>query len=224
MEINKRQLKRLTAFGGYGNPSSKLWFIGIEEKLPTPETWKSENRARERFRRVMDLHDSQEKLGHCDVKDAKTQTWTWMAKFARAILDGAKDWENLRKAKCYRNCLLGRSRRHMGETFLTELFPVPLRNCSQYPESYDSRKAYEYDVWPRRRELLRKMINKHKPRWVLSYSEKKEYQQKFREVVSGNKESKLIRLPFFGNGKLSTRKARQVIAQLKMEAIKRNEL
>ena len=158
-------------FRGYGNPKGPLWFLGIEEKLGKRPGRMKEFMMRTSFHDVMDLGDAQALLGR-EVRNAKTPTWTWMSKFARSLLQDSRDWKDLDKAKDYRNRYLGRTG---GDTFLTELFPIPARSTKKkdVPWPKLSRNEYEKQVLSGRKELLLKMLKRHRPRYVVAYAKPK---------------------------------------------------
>jgi len=179
MSITDSAWRKQTAFCGYGNPNSPLWFLGIEEKLPLGVDLNKELRTRLTFKRIMDLDEAQTKLGR-EIKTSKTKTWMWMSKFARALLKGADDWRDKSKAREYRDQHLGRKG---GQTFLMELFPFPARTCkdSPCPTRCRDRKEYENSILPKRRKLIVQMLVKHKPRYAIMYGKRKHYRQLFSE-------------------------------------------
>lgn len=208
---SEKEWKRLEGFQGYGNPRSELWFLGIEEKLPWGADEKEELKARATFKKVMDLHLAHMKLGR-KVETAKTPTWMWMSKFARALLNEANDWRDRAKARDYKNRCLGRKG---GQTFLSELFPFPARTSkdSPSPKRYGNRKVYEQAILPKRRKLLIHMLTKHKPRYVIAYGKKVHYRELFHECgvqvwkrIDGYTQccrlgkTKIVLIPFFRRG------------------------
>lgn len=175
----EHEWSKLESFLGYGNPKAELWFLGIEEKLPLYANEANEFEARSKFSRVMDLDAAQKKVGR-QVKTARTSTWMWMSKFARALLDEADDWRDCSKARDYRNKRLGRKG---GQTFLSELFPFPARSSQECPfaKRYGDRRLYEKAILPERRKLLVRMLTKHKPMYVIAYGKKFHYRKLFQE-------------------------------------------
>lgn len=162
-------------FHGYGNRKSDLWFLGIEEKLPQGATEQKELRARAGFQKVMDLHEAQTRLDR-QIETAKTQTWTWMSKFALALLCEAKDLRDSYRVREYRDHSLGRKR---GDTFLTELFPFPAPTSKDFPNCYRDRRQYEQAVLPERKRLLAQMLKRYAPRYVIAYGKKSVYREIF---------------------------------------------
>ena len=132
MYLSRKEKSRLLRFLGYGRLKADLWFVGQEEG--SPERRKGlegelEIRAT-RFREIMDLRKAQDLLGRPFTPDRKfrTQTWSWMARFALALLEHDKAWMSGKdKARHYIRERLGLRRSKRGNTFLT----VPV--CSGGP-------------------------------------------------------------------------------------------
>ena len=121
----------------------------------------------------MDLANAQKILGREFCK-SKTKTWTWMSKFALALLHPAYNWKDTATTRFYKWTHLGRSN---GEAFLAELFPLPgaRRKTNPYPEKYQTRKDYERQVLPDRTQWLIDALKRHKPRYVIIYGASDEY-------------------------------------------------
>jgi len=174
---NQVALEKLMKFHGYGNPKSHLWFLGIEERLPNRANERNELKVRASFQNVMDLNDALTRLGR-KKETAKTQTWTWMSKFALALIYETKEFRDRSRVREYRNHSLGRKR---GDIFLTELFPFPAPSSRHFPKRYGNRRKYEQAVLPERKRQLAQMLMQHAPRYVIAYGNKRLYRKLFTE-------------------------------------------
>jgi hypothetical protein len=173
MKLTKSEWDQLLKFQGYGNLKGPVWFLGIEEKLPDKRNRNRELRDRLQFDASMDLAHAQ-RLLRSDIRKAETQTWNWMSKFTLALLHPAYNWKDRETTRFYKNEYLGRSN---GETFLTELFPLPAKNGKgkPYPEKYYTRRDYERQVRPARIRWLTDAIKRNKPQYVIIYGAQKTY-------------------------------------------------
>jgi len=134
--LSPEEVGRIVGFLGYGRPTKSteqptapVWFIGYEEGLGgmNSEEALQNLRARAGFDKTMDLYEAHLLLKRKgDAIDFKkklpsTPVWQLMAKIMRAR-DGHKDWKDITPANEYIRSRLGR---FDGDTFLTELSPVP---------------------------------------------------------------------------------------------------
>jgi len=142
LDLSAEQIQGITSFLGYGKPAHSIWFIGLEEGWGKS----SESEARENlkprgdFQPVMDLYEAHQGLKEQGVtinikaKASFTPVWVYMAKIMIAK-EGHKNWsdnaknreEILDKAKEFIRYRLGR---WDGNTFLTELSPIPRKRTS----------------------------------------------------------------------------------------------
>ncbi len=224
LKLNKSEFKRLMKFQGYGNLMGPVWFLGIEEKLPDKVNRNRELKNRLRFDSLMDLAKAQTILGR-EIRKAKTKTWTWMSKFALALLHPAYNWKDTATTRFYRSTHLGCSN---GETFLAELFPLPgaRRKTNPYPEKYQTRKEYERQVLPDRIHWLKGALMRYKPRYVIIYGVSNNYRHLIedlgahlvKKVQCGElylyKTTKILLFSFFTYG-LSHKKASAALRLLK---------
>jgi hypothetical protein len=128
LSLSDDAIKRVVGFLGYGRASAPVWFIGLEEGLGDAKDDEATNlKARAQFKRTMDLvvaHRALQEGGEpieIETKRKFTQVWVWMAKIMRARA-GKDDWRDTEAAKTYIRQRLGRRN---GETFLTEVSPIP---------------------------------------------------------------------------------------------------
>lgn len=133
-ELSSEEISQIVGFLGYGPHSADVWFIGMEEGLggmSSTDTCKN-LKARATFERTMDLRTAHLRLlqGGMPIDVEKntpsTQVWQFMAKIMLAR-DG-KEW---RAADCYKKYVQFSLGRIHGETFLTELSPIPSKNSLQ---------------------------------------------------------------------------------------------
>jgi len=159
--LSNKQLERVFKFEGFGNKAGAYWFLGIEEGGGSLEQLRLRARI---FDPVEDLH-SVEKIGF--PIDRYVPTWRIMSKLIMAM-QGDPDWQDKVKAQEYQITKLGRAD---GETFLTELMPLPCPNTREWPYSSICPTRVEYNamVRPGRIMWLRSEIALYKPRIVICY-------------------------------------------------------
>jgi hypothetical protein len=158
--LSAEEARRIIGFLGYGRLSAPVWFIGLEEGLSKQDSvdWAHNLRARGTWDDVMDL-DRAHLLLHeggapmrVSVKPPRTPTWRWMAKICRALA-GNSDWSDGQAAEEYVKRRLGRADPAIGETFLTELSPIPSKNVALNKEwlSFFQRVLPDCDrlIWQR---------------------------------------------------------------------------
>jgi hypothetical protein len=216
---------KIATFLGYGNLAAPVWFIGFEEglgKISDGEAIKN-LKARGSFDNVMDLREAHLQLLETDkpidieIDPPSTQVWRFMAKIMLAR-HGCKDWYTSKAAKQYVMKKLGRNG---GNTFLTELSPIPKGKNSDNRWMAELIKCFpnlEAQMKSRTDEL-RKRAQVRPPSLIICYGESKRtqfeelLQIKWKPVFSGVHsaiDSKCLLLPFFGRGLMS----KSVIARL----------
>jgi hypothetical protein len=232
MEFTPAEKDRLLNFLGYGRLAAPYWFLGMEEgtggEKDGTKLIEQNVRIRARdFEPVMDLYTSH-LLFNIDITQLQrfTPVWLWMAKLLRG-LNGASDWQDVPKAKAYIRSQLGRKD---GETFLTELLPLPSPSLGHwfYASLFTSQASYHRELIPVRQQRLRTLITQYQPRIVFAYGAK--YRQYYRGIFGDDgwqpvdeRESivwkqangtTFVILPFFGVGAISTAAVQQVIDRL----------
>jgi uncharacterized protein len=196
--------QKLLSFKGYGDPAGPFWFIGIEERgSGTPVDLS----ARATFREIEDLAliHSSPPLGPVT---GLIPTWGTMSKIVLR-LKGEPDWPDREICRRYQSQSLGRPD---GETFLTELLPLPKASESDFPEwwPFSSWEDYAHEVLPRRIKMIRRLFETHRPRFVFCYGKSYwSYHQKifpetnFIPILAGKMQmgevagSKIALTPFF---------------------------
>lgn len=210
---------RIIAFLGYGRPSAPVWFIGMEEGLGgMSSTDCCKNlKARATFESTMDLRKAHLLLVQggipIDIEEntPSTQVWQYMAKIMLAR-QGDLTWRNAGSYKRYVKTLLGREN---GDTFLTEISPIPSKNATgkewnrffrQKDPDLDAKLKLRYDE-------LRKQIKDCDPTLIICYGINRrrkfgellggvEWQPIFEDVYASPDRRRLL-VPFFGNGQMS---------------------
>ncbi len=193
MELSQADQDKLLNFVGYGSLDAPFWFIGMEEAGPAhPDLLEANLRARLRFAdAIMDLHQAHDenhlRFPYWDAgfHERLPSVWVYAARFVRA-LRGAADWWDLEPARAYVRDRLGRAG-YAGETFLTDLLPLPRKRMGDWPPVYrdglgfSDLAAYEQAVLPRRKQLLKPLISEQRPRFLLCYG--RSYYAHYRELV-----------------------------------------
>jgi hypothetical protein len=125
---------KLFGFMGYGSLDASIWFMGIEEGTGGSRHVAANIATRvQHFADVMDLAEAHDLLQWPLEEQTKfPSAWCWMAKIARA-LNHHKDWKDQAKAHDYIRKQLGCN---SGDTFLTELLPVPRPKVGYWSEEY----------------------------------------------------------------------------------------
>ena len=175
--ITRAELEHVFKFEGYGNKAAPYWFLGMEEGGGSME------QLRERaisFDPVEDLKSAHEKLNMDITK--YVPTWRVMSELVMAM-QGTPGWQDAGLAQEYQATKLARDG---GETFLTELMPLPCPNINVWPyESIFPTKAdYIAEVRPGRISWLREEISAYQPRFVICYGKGnwRHYQDIFNDV------------------------------------------
>jgi hypothetical protein len=232
------EIERIVNFKGYGSITAPVWFIGIEEGLGkmSDDDARRNLEVRGSFETVMDLRDAHLRLRErcqlidIETKQSFTQVWQYMAKVMLAR-NGDKNWSELPFAKQYIRFRLGRRDDVRGETFLTELSPIP-SNKSSNKEWYMWFKAtlgseLDRKLENRNQELKRilaeQILKDRTSRLIICYSQRRandfarlldiewEPVPRCPRVCTASRDyARYLLLPFFGNGQMG----HQVIADL----------
>lgn len=165
--LTAAQVEKLLAFRGYGNRNAPFWFVGMEEGGSSNA---EDLRIRaDRFSRIEDLAESHKHFKSHDMAKLTTSTWRLMSSIV-GHLKGESNWWDREFAREYQTNHLGRLD---GETYLTEILPLPKKGINDWPygDLFDSPTEYRDQVLPARRELLRKdhRSASPKPRFVFCY-------------------------------------------------------
>jgi hypothetical protein len=167
------QIEQLLGFVGYGNPSGRFWFLGMEEQgAAIPEDFDLELKWRLSFKQVEDLIPAHRRWA--DFKSNEpfdpnklVRTWSIMSRLVLR-LSGSVNWQSPESVRSYQSERLGRAD---GETFLTELLPLPAPSLAHWPYGayFPNRTEYVHQVLPRRLEQLRMLFDQHHPEFVFCY-------------------------------------------------------
>jgi hypothetical protein len=165
LNLSAPEIEKIVGFLGYGRPDAPVWFIGLEEGLGNMSSAEAVNnlKVRASFEAVMDLrraHNSRlwEKgsLIDWDKNPPNTQVWQYMGKIMRACNQHMDCCSNLKAAKDYVKLRLGRSDSNVGQTFLTELSPIPAANGKDKRWTHFFKQSYpglEGQIEKRKKEL-----------------------------------------------------------------------
>jgi len=142
MDLTAAQIEKLLTFRGYGNPNGRFWFVGMEEGGGDPESLQI--RA-DKFARLEDLAESHRNFKSHDM-GSLISTWRIMSAIVGRI-KGDQDWWDSDYARNYQKLHLGRLD---GETYLTEVLPLPKRSLKDWPYGniYPSPNEYRARVFP----------------------------------------------------------------------------
>lgn len=218
-DLTSQQKERIVGFLGYGRLDAPIWFVGIEEGLGLENDEEAINnlRARAKFEPVMDLREAHEQLREdgrtIDIAHKKsfTAVWIWMAKIVLA--HRGQIWD-LESAKNYVRTKLGR---RDGETFLTELSPIPSSRTSdkKWRNYFQQDGSIKSMLEDRRRKLIT-LLDENPPQLVICYGNSSVLKSKFTDLlhakwepvqttppISKSENSKYLLPPFFGNGRMS---------------------
>jgi hypothetical protein len=169
-------VQKLLSFNGYGNPGGPYWFIGIEERGDGTLEALS---IRAQFTEIADLEAAHSPHLLDFSLTTLIPTWATMSK----IVLRSKGDSNWRERETIREYQAGRLGRLGGETFLTDLLPLPSPDATSwhYPHLWPSRDDYYRDVLPGRQDMLRGLFAAHRPRFVFCYG--KSYWTDFEEIL-----------------------------------------
>jgi hypothetical protein len=160
------QIERLLEWQGYGNPSGRFWFIGMEEG-GTPPLVELQARA-DLWQKVEDLADAPRPWEHnFDLTKSITSVWDGIIRIVGG-LSGEPEWMSSSFVRDYQARKLGR---RSGDTFLTEVLPLPKRSVGDWPyESlWKQKKDYEAAVRPERMTMLSGLHQRYGPQFTFCY-------------------------------------------------------
>lgn len=187
-------LNRINNFVGYGNPDSKIWFIGLEEGFNG-----TQDQLIQRFcmlnnlvfadvvRNMRGLGDHEQYYG---VKATTIQNT--MKRIVQILLqiDGINSFDNQHILN-YQRLMLGRPKSNHA---ILELSPLPNPNMSSWHSFYksledphfNSRKIYTNYFMPQRIKYLKNLIENSETRVIVCYSFLKNYLNYWEELIGSN--------------------------------------
>ncbi len=176
--LTSAQIEKLLAFRGYGNPNGRFWFVGMEEGGGDSESLQI--RAN-KFANLEDLAESHRNFESHDMSRS-ISTWRIMSAIVRRISGDSNWWDNA-VTKGYQMNQLGRLN---GETYLTEVLPLPKRSLADWPYGgiFDSPQHYFDKIFPSQLASLQIEYgdSKPKPQFVFCYG--KRYWPRHREIFN----------------------------------------
>jgi hypothetical protein len=225
IDLQPDEVAGIASFLGYGRPEADVWFIGLEEGLgKSTDNEACENlKRRSHFETVMDLHEAHlnlvEDQNQIDIeaRTSFTQVWLFMAKIMLAR-NGYNDWSDnkanrasiLNEAKKYVRFSLGRKN---GQTFLTELSPIPTRrnNDMSWMSEFKKRDQKLDKRIEDRNDQLRELLKANNHTSVICYGKRAADFEKLLDAkwtpvtceISKSHDGRCLLLPFFGNGQMS---------------------
>ena len=221
--LSKEDVERALKFQGYGRKAAPYWFIGMEEGGGSLEELRKRAGS---FNPVEDLYAAHKKIGFSMHRHVPT--WRVMSKLIMAM-QGTSGWEETSSAREYQATRLGRAD---GDTFLTELLPLPSRSTGvwPYPSIFPTRADYYEAVRPGRIGWLRSEISAHRPRFVICYGKGnwRHHQNIFSDVefrpelnekirIGQREHSTILLLPFLSYDLVTTALIKQIADLLERE-------
>jgi len=166
--LSREQIHRLKGHLGAGNPAGRFWFIGMEEAGGSDH----ELRVRaDHFDPIIDHANGRKLINpEVDLRALTTQVWPAMCRIV-ARVGGDPRWRDRGRVKDYLEHHLGRLD---GDTFLTEVLPLPKRSVSDWPykQLWNTQADYISDVIEGRIELLRNLYQESAPTYTFCYGNK----------------------------------------------------
>jgi hypothetical protein len=222
VDLTSEEIQKIVGFAGYGRPDAPVWFIGLEEGLGDMSSAEAIKNLKERLRfdEVMDLRCAHHKRLwengspiDWDRRPPTTPVWTYMAKIMRAYHDQEDCCSNLDAAKEYVKTRLGRSNPESGETFLTELSPIPAAHGKdkQWIDSFQRQDPELDSKLQRRRDRLKAMMKANPEALIICYgSREREFSQLLNVLwdpitpkIRKARGHRHLLLPFLGVGQTS---------------------
>jgi hypothetical protein len=225
--LTQEEISGITGFLGYGNPKNSVWFIGLEEGWgKCSECEARENlKPRSRFEPVMDLFEAHLTLKEdhaaidIEAKKSFTPVWVYKAKLMLGIA-GIKDWSDnksnrkviLKDAKNYIRFKLGR---RDGDTFLTELSPIPTKRTADlnWMDAFCRADSRLIEKTESRTKKLMRLLEESKPSRVICYGKRADefgallgvqwHSINAQGRILSSSDGRCLLLPFFGNGQMS---------------------
>jgi hypothetical protein len=216
LELSKGQVENIVGLLGYGNPAESVWFVGIEEGLGKANSGdaKKNLEARGSFNEIMDLRDAHHQklredgqLIDFDAKPPFTPVWQWIAKIMCA--SSGNDWREYVKSSLGRN---------HGDTFLTELSPIPSAKAADkaWIRAFQALDGELTEKLDRRRRTLLHLLEERRPRLIVCYGDGEAKAREFERffglkwtpirarISTGSRRAcPFLLLPFFGLGQMS---------------------
>ena len=160
--LSASEIESVLNFEGYGNKSAPYWFLGMEEGGGSIEQLQTRAGV---FKPVEELNRAISILGYDITKYHSTLRVMSMVMLA---MNDTPEWWEFPKAQEYQEAKLGR---YNGETFLTDLMPLPCKNLNDwpYPDLFPTKAEYIAKIRPDRIRWLRAEISAFKPPFVFCY-------------------------------------------------------
>jgi hypothetical protein len=222
--LTEEEVSGITGFLGYGNPQRSVWFIGLEEGLGNSSDAEARDnlKPRSQFSPVMDLYAAHIRLQekgkpmNIETKSGFVQEWHFMAKIMLCI-NGRKDWSDSKSnqkailAKDYIRFKLGR---RGGDTFMTELSPIPSKHTADlsWMDAFRRTDSRLKEKIENRTKQLKRLFDESAPSRVICYGRRAADQfaallgiNKWHSItgrISASDDGKCLLLPFFGQAQM----------------------
>lgn len=169
--------ERIKNFWGYGNLDSPYWFIGMEEGYNESNEILHDRFTATAQQQVCDIyHDLKIDPGHVIwfEENAPIQR-TWRRLIEMMLYAETHTFPDKEAIRAFQINKLGRKN---SNNALLELMPLPSKSIAEKDwlyadsgvEGLSSRKDYLETYKDERIEALRKLVEKHKPKYVICYS------------------------------------------------------
>lgn len=215
-----KNFKILNEFKGFGEPSGKIWFIGIEEagvwsKDPNECKKEIEGYRNSRGFRYNDGNDS-----------LNSPVYVTISKIMSELNGNGMDWSAYRKLNLFREG---------SDVFQMNLFPLGKKRVVDWPGHYkavfgygkEDYKRYISNVKTTRFQMLEDFWNKKSPEVTICFG--KTYWSEFQKLLNLNghhetyedgfiilyREERVVLTPFFGHGHMSDGRIQTLVKILK---------
>ena len=166
-DLTAAQIETFLAFRGYVNPNGRFWFIGMEEDGKS--TIENLRIRAEKFDRLEDLERSHRNFNSHDMNKLTTSTWGLMLSIV-GRMSSEPNWWSTDVRRAYQSTKLGRLN---GETYLTEVRPLPKKGINDWPygDFFDSPEDYFERIFPDQLMSIRSDYGSAnpKPQFVFCY-------------------------------------------------------
>jgi hypothetical protein len=167
----------IDSFLGYGNPTAKHWFVGMEEGgvesvaglQKRVQAWHA--RGSRALEDLLEYHHAISETRFFNSPYPLQRTWAGLLRFEAAFTGLPADKESIRLRQ---HSALARDG---SNSVLAELMPLPAKNTAMWPYAelaaqhpvLESRERYLREIMPARIDLLRSAIQRANPAFVLFY-------------------------------------------------------
>jgi len=215
-----KNLRLLNEFKGFGEPSGKIWFIGIEEA----GVWSKDPNE---FKIEIEGYRNSGGFRYNDGNDSlNSSVYVTISKIMSVLNGNGIDWRAYRKLNLFREG---------SDVFQMNLFPLGKKRVVDWPEHYkaafgygkEDYERYISDVKTTRFQMLEDFWKKYSPEATTCFG--KTYWSEFQELLKLNgqpeiyenecmliyRKERVILTPFFGNGHMGADRIQTLVKILK---------